>query len=723
MSAHVLNPTILVEHIISTCGSSKILCVGSDLSRLIKSFISRGVDVYGHFPSVDAGDTAIQGRVTTGPYSHIPVADFSFQTVICAFDAAVSEDEQLLSILEICRVTKRFLYLHITYSEHRSIRWWEGKLFDAGFRKHPLLFEILQLNYIDADSFTMLFEKIPHIHETDLHLLHDKGSQQPLDMLRITGSFSNAACFRYFFFRWHIRQNDTVVHLNCGTGYGSAIIWDASLASKVVGVDASHAAIKYAQDSYSPHRGDLSFIHNPDVSVPPLENLADIVFWDCSLHPDLLPTELLSDIRAAMIPGGRLVWFLPTTVFSDTNVDIFQKFFIFEQIFHQLPTGDIVGKSSIHPPSTPNDHPVMLILVGMKSPLLGRKEDYVETFYPQDIYKNSNVVSWGRDYDNPWLFRALVHTGWRLKSKAALKELALDVITKAIPDSPDKGAALCVLGYQYLEDLDKAKRLGWLVNEIRKYIDITEQSLNPHVVRWRISNQYLLAKLSQANGKLSEACKEFWLCAQMDFGQFCPLIATKSVESAFEAGWLFMNVLCDVTMAKVAWRKGIQTAKIATNGSWKEILGNHEEPFDFGLHEITQIIDLADRCAKALHFSRQFTGRPGKSISLIFSNQADSFRAKQHWDLEAHNQQVIELLRQLKNMGERESQSTKQLMQTEQKLRDNQLEHNRQLSETTRIVHDLNEKIATVELELKELITSKSWRITHPLRFIRNLFR
>ena len=357
------------------------------------------------------------------------------------------------------------------------------------------------------------------------------------------------------------------------------------------------------------------------------------------------------------------------------------------------------------------------LLVGMKDPLVGQKKDYRETFYPPTSDKIQNLVSWGWDYDNPWIFRSIVHPGWRIKSQDELIKLAKRVLEYSNIDSPDKGAALCVLAYRFLEEpVKNCEQAEWLLEEVRKYVNRAEETANPnpHVVRWKISNQYIVAKLLHSSGNLLAAAEDFWRCAQMDFSLFSPLIATKIVDASFQAGWLYLNRNNDYEMAKKAWKHGIRIAYKAVKGSWGEIIGNYEKPFDFGLYEASLIMDFADKCAKGSQYLQQLSLHPGKATNLLFYSPIGNLNN----ELKECSRQLTEycriLVEQDKRLSEYDCQLTdrnKQLAESNQKLAEREqllAELNLQIAESNKLLADSNKLLA----ECNKMLAERAQQLT-----------
>lgn len=725
------DPEVLVDNILTICGSGRLLDVGCGMGLLVRTLLSHGVDAYG----IDIASVTIKeanrfspNRYKLGSILNIPYPEAFFETV-CSTDCLehLTEEDIPQAINELFRVTKRYAFIRLSTAMDRDNRWhltvrsrnwWETKFFEAGFRKHSLFFEIISYEELENESgtITLVFEKIPPqiaIKYTLPALLAERTLH--MDMLRESGRRSEAHCLRYSLFKWHLRHNDVVLDVACGLGYGSAILWDSSLASKVIGIDNSDFAIQYAKENYCFNRPGLEFLKGDVQDLSSFaDNSIDLVISFETVEHLHEPDKFLSEVYRVLVPGGRFICSVPNMWVDETGIDpnpyhhhvfdfarlkaLCEKHFLVEEVYSQVAGGGMKlkekGRKITKVPVTSDNRSVEAewwLLVGMKDPLVGRKEDYRETSFPNTTDHVLNLVSWGRDYENPWIVRSLVHVGWRLKSQEELTKLSNKVLEYSSLNSPDRGAALCVLGYRLLESKDTTGNYReWLINELRTYTDCMDDvgSANPHVVRWKISNQYLIAKLNQASGDLSAAATEFWKCAQMDFSGFSPLIATKTVDAAFQAGWLFLNTSGNQEMTRKAWEHGVKTAQRALTSPWDEIIGDFKNPYDFGLREATQILDFATKCANGLFYLKQLHLRPGKLTSLASSTYCEAVA-------KSKDRQIAEKDRQL-------------------------AEEDRQLAEKDR---QIAEKCAEQDRQIEAFLNSYSWKATAPLRKVLGLFK
>ncbi|MGH7453368.1 MAG: hypothetical protein ACRENG_18605, partial [bacterium] len=91
---------------------------------------------------------------------------------------------------------------------------------------------------------------------------------------------------------------------------------------------------------------------------------------------------------------------------------------------------------------------------------------------------------------------------------------------------------------------------------------------------------------------------------------YSPLLATKTVDACRLAGMLSFQA-GNREGARAFWTRGISLAEQALRGNWREIYGDIENPFTFGLRETAQILDIASRCADSLHHLKAYVAGRG----------------------------------------------------------------------------------------------------------------
>jgi len=568
----------------------------------------------------------------------IPHPDHSFD-IVCAYGILDDLDEQarLAAFDELLRVSRGPV---LVTARGRSREQWEADCLRRACRKHPLHQMIVAYDGLDwvSGPIEMLFERL----DADVSVGRSLADLAPtrdlhMDMLREPGRRSDAHIARYMLARQFVRPGDRVLDAACGLGYGGAILAGGTLADSVLGLDGDPWAIEYAQDHYARRRPRLAFAtrdlatlsdfgpgsFDAVVSFETLEHLAD-------------PDRFLADCRRLLTPAGRLLCSVPNEWLDETGRDpnphhlhVFDratlearcvKYFHIERVFGQTAGGGMKlpgeGRAIWPADDNPRDAEWWL-LAGMTTPAANADVPF-RLGLTAPVPDATNVLAFGRDYDNPWLAKAMVTIGLRTESAALLESFSRDTIASAEPSSADAGAALCVRLYR---DLECGRRPDdSLLATIDQYCRAI--STNPHVRRWQISLRYAEGLSWLWLGDTTRAAAALEQCAQSDALTFSPLLATKTVGAALLLGW-FAAQARDVESARRWWSAGIDHAEHALQRPWNEILLNRESPALFGLREATQVVELASRCATGLHLLPQVLDRPGVVCSQLFDSPAE----------------------------------------------------------------------------------------------------
>ena len=120
---------------------------------------------------------------------------------------------------------------------------------------------------------------------------------------------------RYEFAMRHLVPG-TVLDIACGVGYGTVVLAGSPRVIKVIGVDVSGEAIRYAQEHY-PHER-ISYVCASADDFEPAEGFDNIVCLETIEHVDD-PHEFFSRLVALLKPGGRLITSAPVTPSVDAN--------------------------------------------------------------------------------------------------------------------------------------------------------------------------------------------------------------------------------------------------------------------------------------------------------------------------------------------------------------------------------------------------------------------
>ncbi len=108
----------------------------------------------------------------------------------------------------------------------------------------------------------------------------------------------------------------TVLDIACGVGYGTVLLAGSPRVTKVVGVDVSGEAIRYAQEHYRHER--VSYVSSSAEDFNPGGAFDNIVSLETIEHLDH-PNKVFSRLVALLKPGGRLITPAPVTPSVDAN--------------------------------------------------------------------------------------------------------------------------------------------------------------------------------------------------------------------------------------------------------------------------------------------------------------------------------------------------------------------------------------------------------------------
>lgn len=617
-------------------------------SVLAEALVESTVPLFGLGPVADfgCGDTAMARALrargvsaTVIDLTSTDVADFA-GPVRAAFLVHVLEwlsDDELGNFLcEVRRIVDRDLFVvvdsRVGGSGVRSRQWWEHQLLAAGFARHPLGLNLTPYESLEdeGDVIVLAARRLPDA------LLKRFSSQAlvvnrslHMDMLREGGRRADAHLARYAFASTFVRPRDRVLDAACGLGYGAAMLVEGTLAESVTGIDSSAGAIEYARSAY----GLSATFDCRDVASLaslPAGSLDLVVSFETVEHIQD-PDAFLGDAFRALTPGGRFICSVPNRwvdesgrdpnphhlhVFDRSSIlELCGRYFRIERLFGQTAGGGMKasatrrGWQEVALGTDDGSDPEWWVVVAMKEPLPQPSLPYRESLSAHPECGEWTVTAFERDYENPWLVRALVSRGLRATSSSLLSAMARETIERSAPFSADAGAALCVLAYAHVGSSGVP---DWLIAALRSYC--FAPGGNPHVERWRISNEYALARLALDAGRIDEARGLFERCAGRDCLQFSPLLGTKTVDAAFWAGWLAMQA-GDTSAAGHWWTRGVQEARRVMAADWANVIGSIEEPLHFGMRELTDVADLASRCASGLHLLKQFADRPGVAAS------------------------------------------------------------------------------------------------------------
>lgn len=526
--------------------------VGDELVELL---IQRGVNVK-------------SSTLTNDPYNvfgnRLESKDV-FQTVVlcCSIDWILNHDtNSIAGQLYRCATNNALLIVfdheRVVANGYRAAI--EDSLFAAGFRKHANYFGFLEYGYdqpnvaliplerIDERSGSM-FDFADLIRERHLHM----------DMLRETGSRSNAHLLRYSLAANFIRPGDSVVDAGCGFGYGSYIIARSSPISNLLGFDSSSFAINYADEHYSRHN---STRFTAGVLPHCLEELADssVDFIVCmeTLEHVVEPEALLTQFYRILTPGGRIAVSVPHD-WSDASgqdpnpfhhqvytlqslVSQISQHFDIELMLSQVAdrVKDLKGSPGSFVPRPPSITEIdldcgdddleaeWLLCVASKSPIAEKKENFVlRAFSQEEAIASGNTLNLS-GYQNPWLFRSIVWRGMRTSNPKLRAKWAREILSTAEQHSADEGAALCVLAYIALEGRETLPEE--IDKRIRNYI-ANSKSPDIAVLRWRVSLSFAYANVLLQRGENHLAERYLFSISSLNPEKFSVTLITKEAEA------------------------------------------------------------------------------------------------------------------------------------------------------------------------------------------------
>jgi ubiquinone/menaquinone biosynthesis C-methylase UbiE len=671
------------NQIITVCGVGKTLDIGSGEGLLVEILLERKVDAYGIDVSevfVSRCNQRLPGRFTCGSVLELPFDDESFQTVVstdCMEHLAPKDVLQALK--ELWRISKRYVFLKIATTQdsdahwHLTVEgrsWWETQCFAAGFRKHPAYYRINSFESLNHDSWQViiLLEKIPEMallkyplaslrEERDLHM----------DMLRETGSRSDAHVGRYFFAAKFVRPGDAVLDAACGLGYGTHVVRSLTKARSFTSIDGSEYAVDYAQHNFGSE--EIAFCQGllPDCLATIPSNSIDHVLCFETLEHVQDPIGLLAEFHRVLTPGGRINCSVPNDWSDETGNDpnpfhlhVYNKsrflgelkqFFDVEHLVAQ--TADRVKqagpacvwlkrpRSLMYFTEEQNDiEAEWLLAVATKSPLNGDLVTYNEHLFSQDeIESAGHSLAFARDYSNPWLIRSLVSIGLRTENPVLRERWASAVWDDSNAGAADRGAALCVMAYAQHSAGADSPSVRRLFGAIEKYLSGTEGNTNPSVLRWRVSLMFVGGLLALAGGQRETAARYFQDVVAAPVDQYSATLLTKPAEAAYLLGLLLADQGNGDDAYQVWWGAFKQ---ISVAIGLRLCSGYELRPPPFEVREMASALSLCSRLVAAAANLDELVHRPA-----VFYDEAHADSVSQAKSLLAAEVQLSNLHKDL----------------------------------------------------------------------------
>jgi len=620
VSVAMPDPGELARRHVEACGIGRVTVVGARAERLARALRSRGCA---------AAVAELDGPATFADARHVLLVEAH----------GLLDDAQRRRLFARCRergaVAVHLVVAAVGGDRSGGREAWEQQAIDAGFRKHPSADRVAPYESLDRPGATLelLFEplsdellrRFPTEHLQAERLLH-------MDMLREVGRRGDAHVMRYQKAAAFVRPGDAVLDVACGYGYGSHVLFHESQAASVLGIDLDEGSIDYANASYGLGErvrfrvGDAQALRDvPDASVDFIASFETIEHL-----PE--PARYLDELLRVLKPSGRLFVCAPNDWSDETGEDpnphhlhvyTWQRLrdelgarFLLERGFVQLAGGAMkchaAPRDWSEVPLAPLEREAeWILLLAMKSPIGARDVPYDETAWaiPQGA-DDFHVSAFGRDYDNPWLVRAMVARGMRAEVPELLRAMQADVLADAGPTSVDHGAALCGRIHDRIGGggEDGGDAVDELDEQVLRYAAIERPT--PHQLRWQISLLCAIGELLLLVGDRDRARARFTSAAAIDPAPYSPLLGNRTLDARFRLAQMGV-VDGDLDAARAQLLRSVEQARELVSGSWRNVIGDADRPLPFGPAELAQLLDRAARAAYALRQLAAAGERPG----------------------------------------------------------------------------------------------------------------
>jgi SAM-dependent methyltransferase len=627
MSKHI------AARLLQVCGPCRVLHAGAHGPALLEDLLLAGCDAYAF------GSAMLSHPRWNGPQGALP-ADAPLDAILVdipSTDRIPGQLDHLLTRFGIPNV----LAMRAPGLDRKTI---ESHLFGTLWRRHPAdlpahEYEALRDDVMPEVNF---YECIPEAALARWPVSGLSPDSVQRDMLRESGCLADTNIVRYSLAAQFVRPGDTVLDCASGLGYGTAILASLSAGSKFMGVEPDEAAVEYAGVNYGREgvafrAGAASNLHEiPDSSIDivvSMETIEQVPDWHAALQ----------EFHRVLKPDGRLVASVPDRFDWATLEKGINRHFFVEMRYAQTAPGGFKqtdARRSLRPVQLDIDiNGDWLIAVACKSPMEGReRNDFKHPAFQASFEKSgASIVDFAHTYDNPYLYRPMVQMGERIRHDLKLATLAHWVIVNARADSADRGAAICVVGYQVLAKRE-IKMAAKIMALIADYLRVTaDEHTNPHVLRWRLSLTFLAGRVCELIGDRKNAANWYHAVAGCKWRDFSPLLATKAVAACFFEGRIRLAD-GDMEQAKSCFAQGLAEALAAVKGDLNDVVGNPEQPIPFGLTELAEVIDMGSQCANAIAHSELWKRDPG-----LFWKHVDIKRfglASWAMELEQENQKL-----------------------------------------------------------------------------------
>jgi SAM-dependent methyltransferase len=620
----------LVELIISTVGYGRVLDVGCGEGKLVRALVERGVDAYG----IDVSSVAIERANQYCPdrFQCASVIDLPFRDK--DFDAIISTDclehihpeDVLIAVSELRRICKQFAFFTIATTNdrdghwHLTVKpreWWEQKFFDAGFIRHPDYYKINSLSHILSQPWQITLPL------TTLNRDLTPGNLAPR-FLSECSAIADCRLSCYTDLLPLSRPGDVVFHIGPQSTDFALLL---NLSSEVSEVHVFLAKELFAKCSPNDDMAGTIHIHNLDELQNELSkyagriNLAILESTTSINSPNLIREEVL-------VPGSRVIVITstndaqaaiaPTSLGQQFKIEEVRKIEFASQSLtcHVFLSSFFAGDQRF----IPSIH-------GYESP-------------------PANLINFSRDYSNPWIPQNLVIPGIRTNNKDVLiHESTLILNNPNLRFTPDFGAALCVLGYRLLENDANASSVTDFIAKIEDHLESNQPQIsNPHLFRWIVSLEYLMAQLFLKVGAIESALETYKSIVKKDVLSFSPTLMTKVISSYIAIGNISLG-FHRIEDASAAYENGARSGLDALSASCDEWIGKWELPIKGAMYEAIQIADLANISLLKLRALRlgSKSGYPRLRVFQESSSSLFAINKQRYAIIEKQNLRLAEL--------------------------------------------------------------------------------
>lgn len=611
------NPKIVALNILDKCGSGRILDAGCGMGYLVKEFALLGMDAYGF----DVSDNAVESvkkwynkdKIKQGSMLSIPYPDNYFDIVVSTDVLEhIAEEDIDKALSELRRVTKKYLYLNIATRVDRDFKWhicihdrqwWENKIISSGFMH--------SFNRFNADTFSTIDS-----NELEYIGIYEKTSDNSagIDPLHSTGYESEMKLAQYNLVSKYITPDHNIVLYNNDNGYSAYLLASSTKAHHVYYMSNQINQI-YKKDNIFSYQ-EIADKHNTDFIVN-LDNM------------DIDINEVLDMLK----PGGRYIYYS-----SNNDLNIIKQYaeiFDIDEIYtftEDFPRLKQISYEQLE--SAANAY-----IVFVKNPLEKYDFDYKAEVNEKWADIVGYVADLKRDYNNPFIATSIVYRGLRVHSDSLLVEYCHKVLAESSKESADYGAALCVLGYNYLSKKPNDAYYSWM-KLFDEYYELNCNKEELALVRWVCSLSYLNGLINLIIGNREKALNSFKNCVNTNWLEYSPTLATKIVDSYYILGQIELSNF-NYSASVEYWSNGLKAAEKALSLKWIDTIGYYKDPLPGGIPEFRDILDLAVKCSWGLNgiaFAVQEQQIVWNSAAPSYINELNVFRTQ--WSALTHHSET-----------------------------------------------------------------------------------